>query len=245
MLFKKILKRLNKRSDTRKPGVFRQKNNFVLNEDSSFFSQEAYKMLRTNLIFSLPQKKCKKILITSSEMHEYKSTTAINLSIVLAEYGFRVLLMDCDLRLPSIADKLRLTGKEGLSDLLVGLTEKQKIIRHYRENLDILPSGTIPPNPSELLGSDAMEGLLEELESSYDYIIIDAAPAGSVTDAVIISKWVTGFVFVVRSGVARKDNIDRCLKMMQVTGAKMLGFVLTGNGRDRSSAGYNYRYKKN
>lgn len=243
MLFKKTMNKPNKKSNTKKTGVFRQKNNFVLNEESSFFSQEAYKMVRTNLIFSLPQKSCKKILITSSTMHEYKSTTAINLSIVLAEYGFRVLLMDCDLRLPTIADKLRLVGKKGISDLLVGLTEKQKVIHHYAENLDVFPAGTIPPNPSELLGSDAMEELIKDLESSYDYIIIDAAPVGSVTDAVIISKWVTGFAFVVRSGVARKDNIDRCLKMMQVTGAKMLGFILTGSGMDRSFAGYNYSYK--
>lgn len=205
----------------------KRQSGFILTEQSPFFVKEAYKSIRTNLIFSLPEKGCKKILLTSSMVSEYKSTTAINLAISLTEYGFRVLLMDCDLRKPTVAYKLGLNPKPGISENLVGLSEISDVIQNYQTNLDVIAAGTTPPNPSELMGSEAMDELLAELEQSYDYIIIDAAPVGFVTDAVIMAKKATGYIFVVKNGVARKDEIDRSLKLMQVSGAKMLGFIFT------------------
>ena len=230
------------KKDSSKNSVIDKK--FIIGKSSSFAVQESYKTLRTNLMFSLSKKGCKKILITSSNANECKSTTCINLAKVISENGYRVLLLDCDLRLSCMAVSLDVMEKPGLSDVLVNMAPMNKAIQNVTRNLDILVAGTVPPNPSELIGSAQMKDLMDSLESQYDYIIIDAPPVGLVTDAVLLSVYVDGYIMVVRKNYANKDTIDKCLRDMQVSNARMLGFVMTDAKRSTADKYQNYYYQK-
>ena len=154
----------------------------TLHKNLEFTAIEQYKILRTNLDFTLPEDvKCPIIGVTSSMRGEGKSTTAVNLSYVLAEKGSPVLLIDGDLRIPSIAKKMRMDSSPGLTDLLMGHGAHMPDLRSaLLENWFILPSGDIPPNPSELLGSRRMEYILNSLRESFEYIIIDLPPVNIV-----------------------------------------------------------------
>lgn len=220
-----------------------QNRQFIINDNTPFAVLEAYKALRTNLMFSLPGRGCKKILITSSTPGEGKSTTAINLSKVFAMNGEKVLLVDCDLRLSSAAVKLNINNAPGLSDVLVGMEELSESIHHMEDGLDVLTAGSTPPNPSELLGSESMQVLMAQLESYYKYIILDAPPIAAVTDASVLACLASGTVMVVRSGVAERDAVSGSLEQLRLAGAKLLGFVFTSadegrKGYKKSSYGY-------
>ncbi len=218
----------------------------LLNADSPFSVQESYKALRTNLIFSMPGDGCKIIIVTSSLRGEGKSTTAINLALSFAQNQSKVLLLDCDLRLPVVAKKLGFKDGAGLSDLLVGVNSAAGEVQGHRyQNVHVLPAGTIPPNPTELLGSPQMANLLERLSKGYDYIIIDTPPVNEVADAVILSKHATGIVLVVRQNLSDSVEVTEALKKLEFAGAKILGFVLNGvdsikNRRYKSKYGYGY-----
>lgn len=215
---------------------------YILTPDAPFSVREAYKAIRTNLMFSVPGEKCKKIMLTSSLQHEGKSITAINLGIVFAEAGKKVLLLDCDLRLPTVAQKLRVEPTPGLSNLLVGLCDAEAAIRHLDNGLDLMPAGDIPPNPSELLGSERMAQLLKALGEYYDYILLDTPPVCSVTDAVILSKTVSGVLLVARRDVSTQDSVDNTLRQLQLAGAKVLGFVFSGAHSERNRGYKKYQY---
>ena len=201
----------------------------TLHQNLDFNAIEQYKMLRTNLDFVLPVgEKCPVIGITSSTRGEGKSTTAINLSYVLAEKGSKVLLIDADLRLPSVAKKMEFNKTIGLTDLLMG---KSVQIEDYRssllENWYILPSGEIPPNPSELLGSVRMETVLNNLRKTFDYIIIDLPPVNIVSDAVSISRLITGMLVIMREGYTERKELKVCLRQLELSNVKILGCVMT------------------
>lgn len=234
-------------------GLFKKKQNKVsflvdetrktLHQNLNFTAIEQYKMLRTNLDFVLPVgEKCPIIGITSSTRGEGKSTTAINLSYVLAEKGSKVLLIDADLRLPSVAKKMEFKKAVGLTDLLMG---KSIQIEEYRssllENWYILPSGEIPPNPSELLGSVRMENVLGNLRKTFDYIIIDLPPVNIVSDAVSISRLITGMLVIMREGYTERKELKVCLRQLELSNVKILGCVMTYS---QTSEGYYSRYKK-
>lgn len=226
----------------------------MLCDGLSFAAAEAYKLLRTNLQFSLPEKNCQIVGVTSSVRGEGKSTTSVNLAYTLAQSGKRVLLIDADMRLPSVASKLEIPGKPGLSNLLAGLnTEKSCLmISSYFENWYILPAGDIPPNPSELLGSERMHALLERYEKFFDFIIIDLPPIGVVTDALVISQWADGLILVVRQNYAERRALNDCMYQIKKIGGKFLGFVMTDAavgegsykryGKYSSHYGYDYSY---
>lgn len=161
--------------------------NVFLDNDTPFAIQEAYKTLRTNIMFSLPGEACKKLVITSSSQGEGKSMTAINLGIAMANNGSKVMLVDCDLRLPTIASKIKIDSKPCLTNLLYGMSTADKVIHHLPSGLDIIPAGDIPPNPSETLGSAQMQKLMNVLSDYYDYIILDTPPICTVTDAATMS----------------------------------------------------------
>ena len=213
-----------------------QNRQFIINDNTPFAVMEAYKALRTNLMFSLPGRGCKKILITSATPGEGKSTTAINLSKVFAMNGEKVLLVDCDLRLSTAAAKLSINNTPGLSDVLVGMEELSEAIRHMEDGLDVLTAGSTPPNPSELLGSESMQVLMGQLESYYKYIILDAPPIAAVTDASVLSGLASGTVIVVRNGVADRDTVGSSIEQLRLAGAKLLGFVFTS--ADEGRKGY-------
>ncbi len=228
-------------------GLFGKKKNnmlFSTNEEEKtlhknleFTASEQYRMLRTNILFTLPSDvKCPIIGVTSSTRGEGKSTTATNLSYVLAEKGHKVLLIDGDLRIPSIAKKMGIKSSPGLTDLLVNAKAD---INDWRSTVHnkwyILPSGNIPPNPSELLGSDRMEKILELLKEHFDYIIIDLPPVNLVTDAISVSPYLTGMIVVVREDYVSKPDVEQCFRQMKLSNVKILGYVMNvsdnGGGR--------------
>ena len=204
----------------------RRSAEFRLSEDSPFAVQEAYKALRTNLIFSLPGSSSKCIGITSSGQSEGKSQNILNLAISFGQLGKKVLLIDCDMRLPTIAAKLGIPGRPGLSELLVGQSEGNEVIYRIEEsNIDVPPSGTIPPDPTSLLESEQMGKTLEILRKVYDYIFIDLPPVTVVTDAAILAKYLDGFLLVVKHNQSTYRAVSAMLNQLRFADAKILGFV--------------------
>ena len=221
-------------------------NSTMLHKKLSFSATEAYKLLRTNLLFALhDDAKCQIVGVTSSMRGEGKSTTAINLSYTLAEMGKRVLLIDADLRLPSVAKKLELQATPGLSNLIVGNVKPQAAVRQSEvlENWHILPAGDIPPNPTEMLGSTQMERLLKGFSETYEYIIIDLPPVNIVSDALVISPQTDGMIVVVREDYSERRALNMCTRQLTLSNVKILGFVMNVSREDSTSYGRYKRYK--
>ena len=217
----------------------------TLHRHLDFAATEQYKLIRANLDFTLPQdEKCPVIGITSSVRGEGKSTTAVNLSYVCAEKGSKVLLIDGDMRLPSIAKKMGIDGSPGLSEMLIG---NEIPMMHFQsffmDNWYILPSGFIPPNPSELLGSPRMKDLLERLKEEFDYIIIDLPPVNIVSDSVSISSLTSGMIVVVRERYTDKRDLAQCFRQLQLAKVHILGCVMNDASPDKSIYGKYRRYK--
>lgn len=236
-------------------GIFRKKkksrlfssgnneNKKTLHRYLEFTAVEQYKLIRANLDFILSEEeKCPVIGVTSSIRGEGKSTTAVNLSYVLAEKGSRVLLIDADLRIPSIAKKLRIENTPGLADLLKGKgAQSFEFQSHILDNWYILPSGNIPPNPSELLGSSRMENILSKLREMFDYIIIDLPPVNLVSDVISISSLISGMIVVVREEYTEKKELERCFRQLKLSNVNILGCVM--NVSKSSGSAYNKKYK--
>ncbi len=199
----------------------------LVGEDSNFAMREAYKSGRTNLVFALPEEENSVILVTSSWPMEGKTTNCANLSVAFAQTGARTLLIDCDLRKPRIHKIFKVATKVGLTNVLRKFCTVEEAIFHTNyENLDILASGHIPPNPGELLGSEEMKALIEELKKTYKYIIIDTPPVNMVSDAIILSPVVSGAALVVRQGITDHKSVTEALDRMNFAGVKTLGFIL-------------------
>ena len=220
-----------------------EENQYILSEDTPFAIQEAYNTLRTNILFSSPDTKKNIIVVTSSLGGEFKSTTAINLAFSLAQNHAKVLLIDCDLRLPTIAEKLNLKASPGLTDLIMDMDVDQKLIYSLNGGVHVMPSGTIPPNPTVMLGSARMQKTLKLLSERYDYIILDTPPLGAMPDAAILSQYATDVVLVVRQNLATGSDIDAVLKKLELAKANILGFVFTCVTADEKRAYRNYNYK--
>lgn len=224
------------------PSYAAQRRN-ILNQNSSFFVRESYKSLRTNIRFFQTEEGCRRFCITSSLPGEGKSITLLNLAITFAEAGQRVLLIDADLRRPSQARLLIERATPGLSNVLAGhCTEEEAIRKSIYPNLDVLFSGEIPPNPSELLGSSRMKKLIERMSEVYDYVLVDAPPVGLVTDACLIAKSLDGMLFLVRQNKTEKEDLSRCLQQIKNAGVRLMGFVMNGYQGDGGSQ-YKYSYR--
>lgn len=222
-----------------------QEKAMILHNDSSFHVKEAYKATRTNIMFSLAGKGCKKIVVTSSFPGEGKSTTCLNLAITFAQTGSRVLVLDADMRKPTIHRKLDVLNGRGLAHLLGDFcTVEDATIHTAYENLDVITSGHIPPNPAELLASEAMRELLATLEGSYDYIFIDTPPLNVVTDATVLSNVVSGTIVVVRQGITHHKDIQDALGKLEFAQAKVLGFVLHDVQERKAGYGKYGKYSK-
>lgn len=233
----------NKKLDDKEASYMNQRRN-VLSHNSSFQVREAYKTLRTNIRFSSPGRK---FCITSGLSGEGKSITALNVAISFAEAGQKVLLIDGDLRRPSMARLLVENGAPGLSNVLAGLcTEDEVIHKDQMPNLDVIFSGEIPPNPSELLSNENMLSLLERLEKRYDYIFIDTPPVNIVTDACIVGRLMDGVLFVVRQNRSDRESVKYGVAQLELAGVKLLGFIFNGADAKRGK-GYkrynNYKYR--
>lgn len=191
-----------------------------------YASREAYNLLRTNISFAFPDVDGGKVVgVCSSRPQEGKSTTSINLAYSLAEAGYKVLLIDGDMRRPSIYETVGVPMEPGLSDMLSGKSgvDVHKSVLH--ENMSVLASGHLPPNPSELIGSHKMMALLEEYKKEYDYIVVDLPPVLSVSDPVAISKYLGGMIIVVRHAKTRRRDITETIRQLEYAGVKILGFV--------------------
>ena len=213
---------------------------FVLEKQPKSVEAESYRILRTNIMYSSFDKKIKRILVTSSEPGEGKSTTSGNLALAFAQDEKKVILIDCDLRKPSLHKKFRISNNRGLSDVIIDRDKLNKCIQKRTEYLDILTAGKIPPNPSEMLGSQAMSSLLDELSNFYDVIILDSPPVLAVTDAQILSTKVDGTVLVVRAEKTKKDTVLAAKGVLDKVNANILGTVL--NGGDKNKDNYYYYY---
>lgn len=219
------------------------KNTDIALDKLSFASREAFNLLRTNVTFAFPDETGGKVICVSSACpHEGKSTTAVNLAYSLAEGGYKVLLVDADMRRPTVYTAFKLPMEPGLSNILTGQAEKLVHQEVIHKNLSVLTSGHMPTNPSELISSNKMRMLLEEFKSEYDYVIVDLPPVLAVSDAVAISKHVSGTIVVVRHGITKRREIAEVVRQFEYAGSKILGFVY--NIAQRSSKpGYSYKYK--
>jgi polysaccharide biosynthesis transport protein len=204
---------------------------------------EAFRRLRTNLQFLDVADRPKTIVVTSSLTGEGKSTTTINLAITLADAGSKVALVDADLRRPSVAEYMGLQGEVGLTTVLIGQVDLQEAIQPWGDgSLHVLPSGQIPPNPSEMLGSRAMVNLLEQLTSQYDIVLIDTPPLLPVTDAAILAKITGGAVVVAAADNVHRQQLADGLGSLQDVGARVLGVVLNRLAHKQSDAYSYYDY---
>lgn len=189
---------------------------------------ESFRTLRTNLQFVDIERTARSFVVTSSVEREGKSTTAANLAIAMADAGARVLIVDADLRRPKVAEYMGLEGVVGLTDVLIGQAKLADVVQPWgRGTLYVLPAGKIPPNPSELLGSQAMQKLIEIFEKEFDAVIFDAPPLLPVTDAAILAKKVGGVILVVAAGHTHKNQLRGALNTLQNVDVQVSGLVLT------------------
>nr|WP_233129705.1 CpsD/CapB family tyrosine-protein kinase [Salimicrobium humidisoli] len=203
---------------------------------------EQYKTIRTNLEFASVDRKLRSFFVTSPGPGEGKSTTAANLAVVFSEQGKRVILIDADMRKPTLHYTFSSNNGVGLSTYLAGQkTSVTNVIQETAvENLDIITSGPVPPNPAELLGGSSVKTLMNELKSTYDLIIFDTPPVLSVTDSQLLAPHTEGVVLVVRSRKTRKEEANKAKEVLLHSQARILGAVLNGNEMGRRKKNYYY-----
>ena len=208
------------------------------NDPKSVISEQ-YRAIRTNIEYSNVDQNTKTILVTSSDKNEGKTTTVSNLAVSFANLNKKVLLIDCDLRNASIHKMFRLNNIYGLTDILAKDRAVDKCIQETElENLYVLTAGAIPPNPAEILSSDKMKNLIEDLKNIYDYIFIDTPPIGLVTDAGALSSFIDGVVLVVKSESVEKKYLEETKKKLDAVDARILGAIL--NSYKSEQKDYNY-----
>jgi len=205
---------------------------------------EFFKTIRTNIEFSSIDSKLRTISVTSSSQGEGKSSVLINLALSFAVIGRRVLIIDADLRRPSIHRSFTVSNRRGLTNALLAHDDcSNYVLTTAYENLTIMTSGPIPPNPAELLMSAAMEHLIESAREAYDMVFIDCPPAGIVTDAAIVATKVDGTIFVARSGFTDKRLLAQATDHLKQVQARVLGFIFNGVEQDSDDYYYqNYYY---
>ena len=208
------------------------------NDPKSVISEQ-YRAIRTNIEYSNVDQNTKTILVTSSDKNEGKTTTVSNLAVSFANLNKKVLLIDCDLRNPSIHKMFRLNNIYGLTDILAKDRAVDKCIQETElENLYVLTAGATPPNPAEILSSEKMKNLIEDLKNIYDYIFIDTPPIGLVTDAGVLSSFIDGVVLVVKSESVEKKYLEETKKKLDAVDARILGAIL--NSYKSEQKDYNY-----
>ncbi len=202
---------------------------------------EQYRTIRTNILYSSIDEEIRTLMVTSSGPGEGKSTTTANLAVVFAQQGKTVLLVDADLRKPTVHYTFKLPNTIGLTSVLtnqVGITEA--VNKTDESNLYVLSSGPIPPNPSELLGSKAMHHFMEQAQEEFDLIIFDTPPVLAVTDAQILGNLCNGSVLVVSSGKTEKDSLIKTKELLTGTKGRLLGVVLNNKKVDKKGNYYYY-----
>lgn len=220
----------------------------TVGKNISFAASEAYKLLRTKLEFSFVEEiACPIIGVSSAMAGEGKSLTSINLANSLSQLNKRVLLIDCDLRRPSVEVKLHINKTPGLSNYLTSQLDLYEVIQHFSQEdekgFDVIASGNNPPNPIELINSSKMERALNSLKEEYDYIILDLPPVGEVSDALVASKLVNGILIVVRQDYCSMPALMGAIEQFEFVESKILGIVMNYAGEENSKYGKKY-YRK-
>lgn len=198
---------------------------FIIEKKPKSVNAESYRTLRTNIQYSSFDKEIRTILITSAECGEGKTTVCGNTALAFAQDSKKVLLMDCDFRTPSIHSMFKIPNEYGLSEVLAGNRKFEDVVYTYSDKLDILTSGNVPANPSEVLGSKSMDNLLEELKNEYDYIILDSSPIKVVSDSQLLSTKTDGTILIVKNNKTKIDDIKEVKELLQKVGATIIGCV--------------------
>lgn len=201
---------------------------FVMEKAPKSIDAEAYRSLRSNIEYSSFDDEYRAIVVTSSVPGEGKSTTSGNLALSLAQSGNKVLLVDCDMRKPSIHKKFKISNMSGTAELLLRKESFEDVANFYNENLTIITAGKIPPNPSEMLSSRAMTAFIKEMKKEFKYIILDTPPLQAVTDAQVLSTKADGVLLIVRAGSTKRDAVLNSVDLIKKVQGKVIGTVLNG-----------------
>lgn len=233
-----------KKKKNKKKASSDEERMLILDKRVPFNVVESYKSIRTNIIFSLGTSDNNMIAISSANPSEGKSTSAANIAIAFAQTGCRVLLIDADMRKPVLHKIFKTSNKSGLSTMIINLSTPEESIKSgVVKNLDLLSSGPMPPNPSELLSSRQFGDLLDRLSQQYDYIIIDTPPINVVSDALIISGLVSGSILVLKYANTTYDDVAESMKQIELADVNLLGFILNDVQKEHSGKYYKYKYK--
>jgi capsular exopolysaccharide synthesis family protein len=222
------------------------KRNLITDVNPRSPISEAYRILRTNVDFSMIDNELRSLMVTSAGPGEGKTTTVANLAITYAQTGKKVVVIDADMRKPTMHHCFSISNRVGLSNILTGQVKLEEGLKESHINgLFVIPSGTIPPNPSEILGSKRMEALLDELKEKYDLIIFDTPPALVVADAQITASLCDGVVLVIDSGKVKREHALKMKANFELLNAKVLGVVLNNKDRHDAESYYYYYYYGN
>lgn len=217
--------------------------NLVTQNDPKNPAAEAYRVIRTGIQFAQAGKELQTIALTSCTPNEGKSTTISNLAVVLTQAGKSVLLIDCDMRNPTLHKNFNLSNKVGLSSCIsMGTALSDAVQKTSIEGLYALTGGVIPPNPSELLGSEQMKNVLQRAKEQYDYVLIDTPPVMPVTDALIVGRFVDGMILVIASAEIKVEMARDVKNQLVNAGANILGVVLNKVRSEHHGYGYGYYY---
>ena len=219
---------------------------FVTKKMPRSLSAEAYRSLRTSIKFSSADKLIKTIVVTSSLIGEGKSTVVGNLAYSLNQDGSRVLVIDCDLRKPSIHENFLLSNEKGLTDILVGKSDLKSVTKKIEDSLFLITAGTIPPNPAEILGSKEMEDLIKELSINFDYIILDTPPILPVSDTLLLASKADATLIVVKARKTKEKIVKESYSKLVEARANVIGTILNESDKslDNKYCGY-YQEGKN
>ena len=218
---------------------------FIVDKLPKSITAESYRSLRTNIQYSSIDKQVKTLVVTSSNAGEGKSTVAGNLAYTFFQSGKRVLIIDCDLRKPSLHRKFNVSNEVGLTDVLVGTSELNKVMKKIDDNLYLLTTGTLPPNPAEIIGSNTMENFLDECKINFDYIILDTPPILPVTDSKLLAIKADATVLVVRSEISKSKHVSQAFKELEKVNANVIGTILNDVEMHSEKLYYDYSAKNN
>ena len=236
--------KFNKKSGTN--SIHTTDSTKLLTAASTFAVKEAYNSIRTNLLFTQQGEKCPIFVVTSPTANNGKTINSANLAINFAQMGKKTLVIDADMRNPSLHKLFSLSSRNGLSEILAGLTDNITVTKTDIENLSVLTTGKIPPNPTELLSSPRMDKLLDFVKEHYDCVFIDTPPVNIVTDATVFSQKATGYVIIVKTDTTNIPELKTTVSTLQGINANILGFILNdANSEKKKYYSYYRKYSRN